>query len=441
VLTEEKLRSIVPAKPYSRNTIKDVDWTQLQGGHRAIFIEKQLAIVKSILEGFPFAELNDIMDIALRYHEEARAFWIFEAMLSSSEVDAGRVAGWILRYPHLVFSLLRNRLDTNNSRLPVPFDIIRQHVIDAVILSTNDAPLAALAALERLSFDISELTFSQYCTLLWNASMVVRGRQTVQEALFVLYEQRKRVESSADDEHALRQALQIAFERAEEAFESCPCDEQGRPLKQREAPIRVRIHPRKPKTKKVTTAAEPADLDLPDVPNESAVNSLKLPLIVADIRVDKPSTARLHSHVRLAAASKPVKQTLLWRREILDGIVKLSFRGEIEIELFHFPPPEYAEMEWIMYDCGSTATTNAMMDAIKRLYTEKHEACSFYKVLTETGENNRVSTGEEQESGSVSVDGPGWEGFNASQKEAIQKSFTSDLSLIWGPPGEVWMTV
>jgi hypothetical protein len=445
VPTEERLRSISQAEPYSRNALEHVDWNKEKEGYKSIFTDESQAKVQLNLRAAAFAQLNDFMDFALHYHEETRAFWIFDAMISSTEVDVLAIAGWILRYPHLVFSLLRSHLDANHPRLTEPFDGIRQPIIDAVVLSTNDAPVAALVALEKLGFDIAELSFSQYSSVLWNASMVVRGHQTVQETLLVLHEQRKRVESSADAEYAHHQALQVAFERAEDAFESCPCDEQGRPTRQRTAPIRVRIHPKIPKKKAPNTDAPPSDpvpVDAPtldplpaDAPTEQIAPSLKLPVVVADIRVDKPSTARLHSHVRLTAASKPAKQTLLWRREILDGIVKVSFRGEMEIELFHHPPPEYADMEWSMYDCGSTATTRAMMDAIKRLYVENSEACGFSKVLTGSAEVQDVFD-DLKESVNIPVDGPGWEGFNASQKEAIQRSFKSNLSLIWGPPGE-----
>lgn len=422
-----------------------MDWTKEGEVYHSIFTESQTK-VQLTLTAAGFTQLNDFMEFAMHYHEETRAFWIFDAMLSSSEVDVIAIAGWILRYPHLVFSILRRHLGVNHPRLSEPFDSIRQPIVDAVVLSTNDAPLASLAALEKLGFDIAELNFAQYSSVLWNASMVVRGHQTVQETLMVLHEQRNRVESSADAEYAHHRALQVAFERAEEAFESCPCDEQGRPTRQRTVPIRVRIHPKTPKKKaptKDTIPQDPVPVDnVPapdpspeDAPKEPPTPSLKLPIVVADIRVDKPSTARLHSHVRLAAASKPVKQTVSWRREILDGIVKVSFRGEMEIELFHYPPPEYADMEWIMYDCGSTATTRAMMDAVKRLYTEKFEACEFSNLLTGSAASEDIRDDDFKEN-DIIVDGQGWEGFNASQKEAIQRSFGSDLSLIWGPPGE-----
>ncbi|KIM31881.1 hypothetical protein M408DRAFT_240126 [Serendipita vermifera MAFF 305830] len=436
VPTEEKLRSINQAIPYSLNTLDFVKWKEEEPGYEEIFTKSREA-VQTALHGAPFTKLNGLMDFALIHHEVERSFWILEAMLSSPEIVIWNIAGWILRYPHLVFKLLKIHLGPNPSCLSAPFDAIRQPIIDAVVLSVNDAPYAALFALEKLAFDIAELSFSQYTAVLWTASMVVRGRQTVQETLIVLHEQRKRVESNPDIEHAHRQALQIALERAEDAFESCPCDEQGRPSRQRNPPIRVRLHPKVPKPPKPTAGSAEVEAAPTNTVEEPSGPSPDMVLVVADIRVDKPSTARLHSHVRLGPASRPEKQTMLWRREIMDGIIKVSFRGEVEIELFHHPPPEYAKMEWSLYDCGSTATTRAMMDAIKRLYNEKFEACAFNNLLTGTDEG--ASTQEESED--ISTDGPGWEGFNDSQKQAIKTSFLSNLSLIWGPPGTGKTTV
>jgi regulator of nonsense transcripts 1 len=122
----------------------------------------------------------------------------------------------------------------------------------------------------------------------------------------------------------------------------------------------------------------------------------------------------------------------MWKREVLDGIVKLSFKGEIEIELFQYPPPEYAEMEWNLYDCGSTATTKAMMDALKRLHEEREESCGFHRIICGSSEDYIP----EQEPASIDMEGPEWIGFNASQKHAIVESCQNELSLIWGPPGK-----
>jgi regulator of nonsense transcripts 1 len=404
------------------------------------------------------AFLTEVMQLALQYHEEERAFWIFEALYKHSDVNTDEVAGWLLRYPHLVFNLLR-ALENDEKVLPPPFDSIRYTIIEAVIMSVNEAPIASLVAIEKLKIDISELTFREYCTLLWKASMIARSRGAFQEMLLVLEEQREKNPRDPASEHAYRQSLQVAFERAEDSFENCPCDEQGRPTKQRTAPVRVKLHPKRPKAKptekndeKKEQGHEPEskteDEKKDDQPSEehqavpppaavvsdSPTTGINLPTVVADIRVDKPSTARLHSHVRLTAASKPDKEDKWWKREILDGVVKVSFKGEIEIELFQHPPPEYASMEWNMYDCGSTATTRAMMDAVIKLHTQKYEASGMFGLLS-----GIPNTSDFTDIPAITAEGSGWEKFNDSQRDAIVKACNNELSLIWGPPGNVYV--
>lgn len=406
-------------------------------------------------------ELNEVMQLALKYHEEERAFWIFEALYKHSDANTDEIAAWLLRYPHLVFNLLHHTLE-GAERLPSPFDTIFYTIIEAVVMSINDAPVAALVAIEKLKIEISELGFRDYCSLLWKASMMARSRDVFQEALLVLQEQRETAGAASTNENAYRQSLQIAFERAEDSFENCPCDEEGRPAKQRQPPVRVAIHPKKPKVKPAPPATAPntapapapeptsapeleptsasasaqdpapasAPAPLPSSPSDQP-SGTNPPTVVADIRVDKPSTARLHSHVRLTAASKPDKQGKWWRREILDGVIKVSFKGEVEIELFQHPPPEYASMEWNMYDCGSTATTRAMMDAVIKLHTQYYEASGIFGLLS------GIPNANDSDIPSINAEGPGWEGFNESQKDAIAKACGSELSLIWGPPGKI----
>lgn len=433
VPTEEKLRSIAPPEPYTLNTLKDaLEVSELTEEERRLYdivFKLPRNDVLEYLETLVFSTLNQLMEFALRYHEEERAFWIFEGMLLHDDLDSDSVAGWLLRYPHLVFLLLHRYITSTTSHLTEPFDAIRQQVVEAVVLSANEAPIACLVALEKLRFDIAELSFQHYSSLLWTAAHVVRARQTSQEVLIVLDEQRRRAESTPEMEYAHVQAMKIAFERAEEAFENCPCDHNGRPVRQRVAPVRVQIHRKQPRSLSQAESGEKNIFDDPAI-EDTHTPSLKQPLVVADIRIDKPSSARLHSHVRLTAASRPQKETLSYRRDILDGIVKLSFRGEVEIELFQYPPPEYEQMEWNLYDCGSTATTKAMMDALRHLHSDQEEACSFYRILT--GASPDLIPEKEP---IIETTGPEWHEFNESQKEAIAESCRTELSLIWGPPG------
>ena len=81
--------------------------------------------------------------------------------------------------------------------------------------------------------------------------------------------------------------------------------------------------------------------------------------VVAHPRVDAPSSIRLHSHVRLRAASKPEKGD--FETPMMDGIVTVMQAGEVRISLVHTPPPEYASMEWYLYDAGSVGTRQVQL--------------------------------------------------------------------------------
>ncbi len=127
-------------------------------------------------------------------------------------------------------------------------------------------------------------------------------------------------------DYAHKQGLAVAFDRAQEAADGCPCDDDGQIKRQRSAPAVVPLLP------------------VNDHPFD----------VVAHVRVDSPSTVRLHSHVRFRAASKPEKG--VGESVILDGLVTLSESGEIRVSLVHRPPPEFARMQWYLYDVGSVGT-------------------------------------------------------------------------------------
>lgn len=432
VATEEKIRLIAQkAEAYARNSLKDFDWKEKEGW-KEIFTQKQDQVMEN-LQTQDAESLHDLMEFALRYHEEERAFWIFNAMLTRDPPASATAITWLAQYPHLVFNLLHSFLPSDGA-LPNDLGELRLGVLEAVVNSANDVPMASLVALEKLQHDIGELDVLHYAKLIWLASITVRARQTFQEILLVLSELREKYTSRPSLLYTQKQLLHVAFERAEEAFENCRCDAQGRPTMQRRPPLRVDLHRPRKKTHP-TAVIEPNNQVQEDSNNDSPEHfdrSTRNPIVVADIRVDTPSTIRLHSHVRLTAASKPEKQNALWKREILDGVVKQSFRGEAEIELYHFPPPEYESMKWNLYDAGSTATARAVTDAIIRLESDKYEACAFHAIIT--GSPQAEIIGVEYEP--VITEGQQWsDSFNESQRKAIASACISQLSLIWGPPG------
>jgi hypothetical protein len=438
VPTEEILRSNPLPQPFSRNTLANVDWNhhQLPVGKDVFTLREREA--RQLLESQSFDQINQLMELALRYHQEERAFWIFERLYAHPDKEASSVASWLLRYPHLVFNFLHQVFDKDTRRLPEAFCTITRQVLEAIILSANEAHAASLFALEQLEVDIGELSFSQYCSLIWSCSLVVRNKQIVSSFLLALHGIRISSHHYTSDIYYHEQALRVASERAGDAVESCPCDTQGRPTKQRLAPTRITIHAHKPnpqqaRNQAANQATNPAQTDTvekeEDVP--AAVVSSTAPMVIGEVPVHRPSSARLHSHVRLTAASRPEKESALYRREVLDGLVTVSFRGQVEIKLFHHPPPEYEKMEWNMYDCGNTATPKAMMDAIIKLHDGQFEACGFHQIITST----RNAEGVHALDKGPEVENVEWVGFNPSQKEAIINSCNSEVGLIWGPPG------
>lgn len=168
----------------------------------------------------------------------------------------------------------------------------------------------------------------EYIHLLLLASLSVRPSGLVQEVLLVLHECRADVMSQSPMmEYAHKHALGITFDRAEEAADECPCNDQGRPKKTRgrgPAPATVRLVP------------------VPDEPTQ----------VVAHVRIDEPTAVRIHSHVRLQAVSDPEKGWI-GGKPVVDAVVVVAMKGEMTMELQHPLPPEYARMQWRMYHAGS----------------------------------------------------------------------------------------
>ncbi|KAG6889599.1 hypothetical protein C0995_016125 [Termitomyces sp. Mi166 len=206
-------------------------------------------------------------------------------------------------------------------------------------------------------------------------------------------------------EHGHKFALSIAFDRAEEAADECPCDNNGKPRRQRTPPTHVKLS------------------FIADEPDH----------VRAIVRVDAKTEVRLHSHVRLQAASKATNRWI--PAPIMDGLVVQAFKGELKIGLFHPQPPELERMDWNMYHAGITATSKARMDAVLRLLQEGQACCNFHDTITGTANETAVEV--EPETISIMSSNPMEpsmnERLNQSQIEAV-RSCDAPLSLIWGPP-------
>jgi hypothetical protein len=278
------------------------------------------------LDSLSHLELEKAMQFSLQYHLEDETFWIFSHIISELPLRRPDVIRWMDTYPPLAFALLKAYPPLDSLNLPEEISPLATQILHNLIRSANSLRIAVLVALEKMSTTIATLPLAAYFDLLWLTAGSVRSQQLVQEILLVLNDCRLASGDNSDvaRRYGEKHALAIAFDRAEEAFEECPCDEDGKPKKQRTAPAHTRL---------------------------SYVEGEAL-CVKAPIRIDAKSPVRLHSHVRLQASSKPDNR---WIESIvLDGVVVQSMKGELKIELMHPPPPEMEIMDWNLYNAGST---------------------------------------------------------------------------------------
>jgi hypothetical protein len=410
-------------------------WPKLNlGGEREQSRERHTAeTMRAHLSRRTAPEIERIMSFALKYHAEEEAFMIFNFVISHEPSDLEIMKDWLDRFPPLVFALLKAFPPREDGTLSEEVAQLGHHIIRNIIRAANSLKIAVLVALEKLSGTVAGLPVGQYFDLLMLAALSVRSQQLVQEIILVLND--CRLNAGLDSlavQYGCKFAVSIAFDRAEEAADECPCNDEGRPRKQRTAPTHVRLSVVK------------------DHPSQ----------VKAVVRVDARTAVRLHSHVRLQATSKATNRWI--EAPILDGVVVLALKGELKIDLFHPPPPEVEDMDWNMYNAGSigefqlglfclmvdidrpTATSKAMIDAVLRLLQEGAACCRFHKIITGDmdQEDDEPTSDIGQENDEQTVDGtildvnraPISDHLNASQISAVE-SCRAPLSLIWGPPG------
>ena len=273
-------------------------------------------------------EIDKAMDIAIQYHAEDELFLIFGFAVGRQPFPRDFVVEWIERYPALTFSLLQYYPPGEDLELATQLEPFSHIVIRNIIRSANETRIAALVALEKLAKSIGKLSLQHYIELLILTAMSVRSKSLVQEVLLVLNDSRlQHCDSSAVSAYGHKHALGVAFDRAEEAADECPCNEDGRPRKKmRVPPIHAKL------------------VFGPNYPKNGEV--------IANIRIDARNSIRLHSHVRVQAASKAENRWI--EAPIMDGLVVQADKGQLKLHLFHPAPPEMEAMDWNVYDAGST---------------------------------------------------------------------------------------
>ena len=303
-------------------------WESHPAWLKDLFVPKRsFESIQAKLEDKTPQQLDTVMGVALEYHAEDELFWSFRALLGHLPLHGVTVIKWMDKEPQLVFVLLKVFPPDDSCNLHTEVAPLDRYIIRNIIRSANKLGIAALVALEKIATSISQISIDVYIDLLMLASLSIRAPQLVQEVLLVLNECRADAIAESDaSRYAHKHALAVAFDRVEEAADECPCDEEGKPKKQRTAPTIVQLSP------------------VPDKPNHAK----------ASVRIDLRTQVRLHSHVHLQAASRTEKEWV--EAPILDGVIVQAMKGEMIIDLLHPPPPEMSRMDWKMYNAGSIGT-------------------------------------------------------------------------------------
>ncbi|KZT10828.1 RdRP-domain-containing protein [Laetiporus sulphureus 93-53] len=422
VPTEEFMRRF-DHKPqqFTPNSIRDLDWTDDETGGRLFAGTKQDA--EDVLASMEVELLQKYFHIAIANRAEDRLFWIFETLLKMEPLPEVRITDCIDQHAFLAYSVLKKYLPDGPALLPPVAAPLGPTILRGIVRSANTLGIASLAALERLASATDSLDLTTYFDTLWWVALSVRPSTLVQELLLVLHDSRTGKTQNKTYEYAHKYLLGVAFDRAEEAADACPCDDAGRPKRQRVAPVHARlVAPKR------------------DQEEEVAGSEDKYPThVMAHIRVDAQTNIRIHSHIRLRLAS-PVdgSDLLALGTTVLDGVVLRAGKGELFLELKHPLPPEYQRVDWYLYDAGSIATSKAMMDAVLRLATEGSECCSFSDIIAGDEAVLDPATEEQTTADGLDEDLPS---LNDSQKAAVRAAGSSTLALIWGPPGTGKTTV
>ncbi|CAE6538465.1 unnamed protein product [Rhizoctonia solani] len=429
---EREIKTYVPksVKDLRDSTVDGESWAEQQ--IRELFSLEPLEFLEEI-RAIEDEKLEDFLQLTWTHNAHAYAFYVFEVMSSRAVADRnklGTLQHWLGVDPAMVYALLKVYMEQNEDTNV--FRELDEVIIKSIIASANTYSISAPMTIERLHLAVNALTFKEFSEIMWLTACSVRSLTLAADILATLAETRSEISSQSPAlEYAHRHLWAVCLDRAEDADSECPCDDTGRPRRQKKAPPKVSL--------KAT--------------NEDRV-------IDAQVRVDSPSHARLHAHVRLQAASQPEQGTDPRGRPIMDGVVSGIRKGELRIYLFHTPPIDFEDIEWYLYPAGDMVTSRAMLDSVVKLQSHPNHSTALHHFITggddvhptipessEDSETDSESEGEtteapEQPPTGWAIDDTGidWARFNESQKSAIL-SIQYPLSLVWGPPGTGKTTV
>ncbi|KAF8709476.1 AAA domain, partial [Rhizoctonia solani] len=433
---EREIKTYVPKSVkdlrVSRESSEDLNTSWAKEQIKELFSLEPLDFLEEI-KAIEDIKLEDLLQLAWTHNAHDYAFYVFEVMASRAPEDPSKLGSlqhWLGVDPAMVYALLKVYMkQEGDSNVLRELDEV---IVKSIVSSANTYSISAPMTIERLRHAVNALTFREFSEIMWLTACSVRSLVLAADILATLTEVRTAVSSQSPSlEYAHRHLWAVCLDRVEDANSECPCDDTGRPRRQRQAPAKV---------------------PLKSTGEERVVD--------AQVRVDSPSHVRLHAHVRLQAASQPESGTDPRGRPIMDGVVSGIRKGELRIHLFHTAPVDFGNIEWYLYPAGDIVTSRAMLDSVVKLQMHPNYSTALHHLITgeetiysadpassdesevelESGDEAKGTPEEPQKDWSIDDTGINWDRFNESQKSAIL-SVSYPLSLVWGPPGTGKTTV
>ena len=151
-------------------------------------------------------------------------------------------------------------------------------------------------------------------------------------------------------------------------------------------------------------------------------------IVECAMRVDAPLaiTLRMGDHIKLKTASSPENRPLD-RPFIIDALVEKIEKGMGTFRCLQDVPSYLEECSWKMKHCGSFTTSETMLDAISFLVVGRSRYCGIFPAITGAPKESMGTIAKLQYETN--------EALNESQQQAVDAAMSSELTLLWGPPG------
>ncbi|SMR51713.1 unnamed protein product [Zymoseptoria tritici ST99CH_3D1] len=155
-------------------------------------------------------------------------------------------------------------------------------------------------------------------------------------------------------------------------------------------------------------------------------------VVKTTLRIDIPEgPPKAGDHVRFVASGPP-RNAPVERPYTMDAVVITSDQGSASFRCIGHTPPYLEDCSWKFRNCGSFATSKAMLDATKSFYGTKRDCCGLYYHLV--GEPGPITVDLPNDPIERAIDVE-TKNLNDSQRRALHAALQCPLAFLWGPPG------